>query len=68
MEFAFERAAGVAEALELASAGNSVKYLAGGTNLLDLMWEGVERPERVVDLSRSGCATPAASTTPLPNR
>ncbi|MEV0143856.1 MULTISPECIES: xanthine dehydrogenase family protein subunit M [unclassified Nonomuraea] len=49
-EFAYLRAADVAEAVELA--GPQARYLAGGTNLFDLMREEVERPERVVDISR----------------
>ena len=32
--------------------GPDAKYLAGGTNLLDLMKEGVERPASLVDVSR----------------
>ncbi|MGW3352760.1 FAD binding domain-containing protein [Nonomuraea rubra] len=48
-EFAYVRAASVAEAVGLEG---PVTYLAGGTNLFDLMREEVERPERVVDISR----------------
>ncbi|MEV4174134.1 xanthine dehydrogenase family protein subunit M [Nonomuraea sp. NPDC049709] len=50
-EFAYVRASGVAEAVGLAAEG-PVAHLAGGTNLFDLMREEVERPERVVDISR----------------
>ncbi|GAA3587417.1 xanthine dehydrogenase family protein subunit M [Nonomuraea rosea] len=50
-EYAYVRANDVAEAIGLASEG-PVAYLAGGTNLFDLMREEVERPERVVDISR----------------
>ncbi|WP_170223129.1 FAD binding domain-containing protein [Nonomuraea turkmeniaca] len=49
-EFAYVRATDVAEAVGLA--GPQVRYLAGGTNLFDLMREEVERPEQVVDISR----------------
>ncbi|WP_101786539.1 FAD binding domain-containing protein [Nonomuraea indica] len=59
-EFAYLRAADVAEAVELA--GPQGKYLAGGTNLFDLMREEVERPERVVDISR----LPLSAIEPLP--
>ncbi|GLY99433.1 xanthine dehydrogenase family protein subunit M [Actinoplanes sp. NBRC 103695] len=43
-EFAYQRATGVREAL-MADA----RYLAGGTNLVDLMKTGVETPDRLVD-------------------
>ena len=32
--------------------GPDARYLAGGTNLLDLMKEGVERPSSLVDVTR----------------
>ncbi|MEU8403949.1 xanthine dehydrogenase family protein subunit M [Nonomuraea sp. NPDC048892] len=48
-EFAYVRVASVSEAIGLAG---PVRYLAGGTNLFDLMREEVERPERVIDISR----------------
>jgi xanthine dehydrogenase YagS FAD-binding subunit len=37
-----------------AQQGASVRFLAGGTTLVDLMKLGVERPERVVDINRLG--------------
>jgi xanthine dehydrogenase YagS FAD-binding subunit len=53
-EFAYARAAGVRDAMVAATAmpGELVRYLAGGTNLVDLMRVGVERPDQVVDLGR----------------
>jgi len=45
------RAGSVAEAVAAGSEAGA-RYLAGGTNLLDLMKAGVERPSRVVDVSR----------------
>jgi xanthine dehydrogenase YagS FAD-binding subunit len=45
--FAYSRAGSVAEAV----AADAV-YLGGGTNLVDLMRLGVERPQRLVDVSR----------------
>lgn len=45
---ATDPAAGVAAAAALAGS----RYLAGGTNLVDLMKEEVERPPRVVDITR----------------
>ena len=38
------------------------KFLAGGTNLIDLMKNGVERPERLVDINR----LPLAKSKPFP--
>lgn len=48
--FTYTRANGVAEALEL-GAGDGAKYLGGGTNLVDLMRETVERPDALVDVT-----------------
>ncbi|UWQ22114.1 xanthine dehydrogenase family protein subunit M [Jannaschia sp. W003] len=44
--FAYERAGTVAEAV------GKTRFIAGGTNLLDLMKLGVETPERLVDVTR----------------
>ena len=49
--FAYERAADSAAALA-AAASPGTMYLGGGTNLVDLMRLGVERPARLVDVSR----------------
>ncbi|MFD1544220.1 FAD binding domain-containing protein [Nonomuraea guangzhouensis] len=49
-EFAYVRAATVSDAID--QAAGSARYLAGGTNLIDLMREEVERPERLVDITR----------------
>lgn len=35
-----------------AATTNQTKFIAGGTNLLDLMKEGVEQPDRLVDITR----------------
>ena len=48
--FAYERAADPAGAL--AAMGPETRYLGGGTNLVDLMRLGVERPARLVDVGR----------------
>ncbi|WP_102143122.1 FAD binding domain-containing protein [Mycobacterium hubeiense] len=57
-EFRYTRAATVDEAVTAATTTPepSVRYLAGGTNLIDLMREGVEQPDRVVDISRLALA------------
>ena len=49
--FTYARPADVAEAVR-EGAQDNVRFLAGGTNLIDLMKENVERPVRVVDVSR----------------
>jgi len=50
--FEYSRAADVASAVGAGRAG--ARYLAGGTNLVDLMRLGVETPDRVVDVGRLG--------------
>jgi xanthine dehydrogenase YagS FAD-binding subunit len=47
--FEFRRAADEGAALEAGASG--VRYIAGGTTLVDLMRETVERPEAVVDIN-----------------
>ena len=54
--FSYERAATVTEALELA-ARPGAKFIAGGTNLLDLMKLGIEAPAHLVDINRLGLDT-----------
>ncbi|BBY26855.1 FAD binding domain-containing protein [Mycolicibacterium sediminis] len=39
------------EAAALAAAADGARYLAGGTTLIDLMRQTVERPDRVVDIN-----------------
>ncbi|WP_182422111.1 xanthine dehydrogenase family protein subunit M [Aureimonas sp. ME7] len=48
--FQFQRAADAADALQAAGAFGA-KYLGGGTNLVDLMREGIERPAALVDVT-----------------
>jgi xanthine dehydrogenase YagS FAD-binding subunit len=50
-QFDYRRAATVEEAVTLAQAPGAM-FIAGGTNLLDLMKGGVTTPEIVVDVSR----------------
>lgn len=47
--FTFTKAADESAALSAGAAG--ARYIAGGTTLIDLMRETVERPERVVDIN-----------------
>src|SRR5690554_6433792 len=48
--FSYSRVEDVSEAVRIV--GSDARFLAGGTNLLDLMKENVERPTRVVDINR----------------
>src|SRR6201987_1721784 len=52
INFQYVRAATVAEAVSLKAANPTAKFIAGGTNLIDLMKENVERPPRLIDISR----------------
>jgi xanthine dehydrogenase YagS FAD-binding subunit len=49
--FGYARAKDVGEAVAQGG-GDRVYFLAGGTNLIDLMKENVERPARIVDIGR----------------
>ncbi|MCB8838236.1 xanthine dehydrogenase family protein subunit M [Aurantimonas sp. VKM B-3413] len=50
-EFQYSRASDLAEAGRLAK-GGAARFIAGGTNLLDLMKLEVETPEALVDITR----------------
>jgi xanthine dehydrogenase YagS FAD-binding subunit len=39
-------------AVQTVSANNEAKFIAGGTNLLDLMKDGIESPNQLVDVTR----------------
>ena len=49
--FAYRKADDVSAAVALKGADAASKYLGGGTNLVDLMRETIERPAMVVDVS-----------------
>ena len=49
--YSFTRAADSDAAIR-EKAGSAVKFIAGGTNLVDLMKYNVERPERLVDITK----------------
>ena len=53
--FQYQRATDAASAVQAAS-GQS-RFLAGGTNLIDLMKNGVEKPEKLIDINRVALAT-----------
>ena len=50
--FSYACAGDAPAAIRLAANARHAKYLGGGTNLVDLMRETVERPEALVDVSR----------------
>jgi xanthine dehydrogenase YagS FAD-binding subunit len=50
--FQYARARDIADAVRQISAEPSAKFIAGGTNLIDLMKQDVERPSRLIDISR----------------
>ena len=50
--FSYQRAVNVADAVEDINTKNKAKFIAGGTNILDLMKVNVERPEHLTDLTR----------------
>jgi xanthine dehydrogenase YagS FAD-binding subunit len=52
INFQYSRAADVADAVRQIAADPTAKFIAGGTNLIDLMKEDVERPSRLIDISR----------------
>jgi len=52
INFQYARANDVADAVRQIAADPTSKFIAGGTNLIDLMKADVERPSRLVDISR----------------
>lgn len=50
--FQYFRAGSVADAVSQMAANPAAKFIAGGTNLVDLMKMHVERPARLIDVSR----------------
>lgn len=50
--FSYDRADNTQSALSLLSQSASAKFLGGGTNLVDLMRENIERPDALVDITR----------------
>lgn len=54
--FSYQRSARPESAIE-GLAHNGAKILAGGTNLVDLMKNGVEKPDRIIDINRLALTT-----------
>ncbi len=52
IDFQYIRAKDVADAVHQISGDPAAKFIAGGTNLIDLMKDEVERPTRLIDISR----------------
>jgi xanthine dehydrogenase YagS FAD-binding subunit len=52
INFQYARATDVADALRQIAADPAAKFIAGGTNLIDLMKYDVERPLRLIDITR----------------
>ena len=49
--FEFSRATDVADAIRQIAAEPGARFIAGGTNLIDLIKEGVTRPSRLIDIT-----------------
>jgi xanthine dehydrogenase YagS FAD-binding subunit len=52
IEFQYSRASNVADAVRQMAASPGAKFVAGGTNLVDLMKMDVEKPARLIDVTR----------------
>src|SRR5262249_2424396 len=52
INFQYARAADVADAVRLIATDPAAKFIAGGPNLIDLMKQDVERPTRLIDITR----------------
>ena len=50
--FTYKRATSQAEAVREVAGNNNAKFLAGGTNLIDLMKMNVQQPNELVDINR----------------
>jgi xanthine dehydrogenase YagS FAD-binding subunit len=52
ISFEYSRAGNVADAVRQMAASPTAKFVAGGTNLVDLMKMDVERPAKLIDVSK----------------
>jgi xanthine dehydrogenase YagS FAD-binding subunit len=52
INFQYARASDVADAIRQVTGDPNAKFVAGGTNLIDLMKMDVERPTKVIDITR----------------
>ena len=62
--FEYQRADKTEAAVEAMSHSKDARFLAGGTNLIDLMKNGVEQPTRLIDINR---LSSLAEIHPLPD-
>jgi len=51
INFEYTRASAISDALRVASSDPNAKFIAGGTNLIDLMKQNVEKPTRLIDIT-----------------
>ena len=51
INFEYARASSVADAIRQIATAPGAKFIAGGTNLVDLMKQDVERPTRLIDIT-----------------
>src|SRR5437763_8872560 len=49
--FGYTRASDVPDAVRQIAADPAAKFIAGGTNIIDLMTENVTRPSRLIDIT-----------------
>lgn len=61
--FIYIRASEAVDAVEEATTKSAVKFLGGGTNLIDLMRENIEQPDTVIDVTH----LPLAEVADLPD-
>jgi xanthine dehydrogenase YagS FAD-binding subunit len=61
--FTYQRAAQTDQAISAVSGSRGAKFLAGGTNLVDLMKDQVEKPTVLIDINR----LPLKAIEPLPD-
>jgi xanthine dehydrogenase YagS FAD-binding subunit len=61
--FAYSRAENVATAIQSIMLNSHAKFLAGGTNLVDLMRENIEQPDQLIDVT----ALPLSQVEELPD-
>jgi len=52
INFDYARPADIADAIKMKAADPAAKFIAGGTNLVDLMKYDVEKPMRLIDITR----------------
>jgi CO/xanthine dehydrogenase FAD-binding subunit len=60
INFEYSRAMNIADAVHQMALSPRAKFIAGGTNLVDLMKVEVEQPAKLIDVTLRGChSTPS---------